>query len=60
MLKIKEKRVLAADKKIDIKHAFMYNNEIVKVSLFSRKGAKEYHGSKEEITYLCRIESAGG
>ena len=34
MLKIKEKRVLAADKKIDIKHAFMYNNEIVKVSLF--------------------------
>ena len=27
MLKIKEKRVLAADKKIDIKHAFMYNNE---------------------------------
>ena len=57
MLKIKEKRVLAADKKIDIKHAFMYNNEIVKVSLFSRKGAKEYHGSKEEITYLCRIKS---
>ena len=34
MLKIKEKRVLAGDKKIDIKHAFMYNNEIVKVSLF--------------------------
>lgn len=34
----------------------MYNNEIVKVSLFSRKGAKEYHGSKEEITYLCRIK----
>ena len=34
MLKIKEKRVLAADKKIDIKHAIMYNNEIVKVSLF--------------------------
>ena len=30
----KGKRVLAADKKIDIKHAFMYNNEIVKVSLF--------------------------
>lgn len=57
MLKIKEKRVLAGDKKIDIKHAFMYNNEIVKVSLFSRKGAKEYHGSKEEITYLCRIKS---
>ena len=34
MLKIKGKRVLAGDKKIDIKHAFMYNNEIVKVSLF--------------------------
>ena len=34
MLKIKGKRVLAGDKKIDIKLAFMYNNEIVKVSLF--------------------------
>lgn len=32
--KIKEKRTFAADKNIDIKRAFMYNNEIVKVSLY--------------------------
>ena len=31
---IKGKRTFATDKNIDIKHAFMYNNEIVKVSLF--------------------------
>ena len=37
MLKIKGKRVLASDKKIDIKHAFMYNNEIVKVALNADK-----------------------
>ena len=42
---------------IDNSRLVLYNNEIVKVSLFSRKGAKEYHGSKEEITYLCRIKS---
>ena len=34
---------------IDNSRLVLYNNEIVKVSLFSRKGAKEYHGSKEEI-----------
>ena len=44
-------------KMIDNSRLILYNNEIVKVSLFSRKGAKEYHGSKEEITYLCRIKS---
>ena len=69
MLKIKEKRVLAADKKIDIKHAFMYNNEIVKVSLFYDRliiqiddsGIKmsETDGSKEKITYLCWFKSTG-
>lgn len=55
--KNRENPAKPAVKIIDMKHAIMYNNEIVKVSLFSRKGAKEYHGSKEEITYLCRIKS---
>ena len=33
-LTVKDLITLASGKKIDIKHAFMYNNEIVKVSLF--------------------------
>ena len=37
---------------IDNSRLVLYNNEIVKVSLFSRKGAKEYHGSKEEIKFI--------
>ena len=63
MLKIKEKRVLAADKKIDIKHAFMYNNEIVKVSLFYDRlltyaGLKALEDELENLKVVKRREIA--
>ena len=58
MLKIKEKRVLAADKKIDIKHEFMYNNEKCQSNMEQKK-EQETDGSKEKITYLCWFKSTG-
>ena len=57
MLKIKEKRVLAADKKIDIKHAFMYNNEIVKYLYFQEREQKNTMEAKKKLLTYAGLKA---